>query len=156
MQVLAMFPAKKATGSKSTGFDHLYLRNWAYFLYDQLFRIVSLSNFWYSFLQGCPTWYQRCYNSIDGKLRLYTWPPAYYISPVNCRSLVVWCARPYNTNGEKNRSSQFDPMFTNHLSADLLSIGLKYRWRASRTKWDEESALLLKNTIQIQYFSQFM
>ena len=69
----------------------------------------------------------RYYNSIDGKLRLYTWPPTYYISPVNCRSLVVWCSQPYDTTRGENRSSQFDPMFTYDISADLLSIELKYR-----------------------------
>ena len=67
-------------------------------------------------------YHQWCYNSIDRKLRLYTWPPAYYISPVNCRSLVVWCSQPYDTTRGGNQSSQFDPMFTCDISADLLSI----------------------------------
>ena len=69
--------------------------------------------------------YQRCYNSIEGKLRLYTWPPSYCISPVNCRSLVVWCSQQDDTNRGENMSSQLEPMFTSTMY-QLISYLLKW------------------------------
>ena len=64
-----------------------------------LMRLHTCAKFKKKFFAELNQW---CYNSKDGKLRLYTWPPAYYISPVNCRSLVVWCSQLEGRTGILN------------------------------------------------------